>query len=142
MRQKNGAGILVIALSTGRALVALRSGLVSDPLTWSIPGGAEERYDGDLRQTAIREFIEETGYVPQRVLMAIAGEVRPDGSQYKVFLALEEREFRPRLDWENDAARWVTFDELMELPDKHPSFAAMLSLPSVREGLYRTMEYG
>ena len=143
MGRKNGAGVLVIALSTGRALVLLRSGLVSDPLTWSVPGGGEEPSDdGNPRKTAIREFVEETGYVPQRVLVPLARLVRADRSRFEMFLALEDREFRPRLDWENDAARWVTFEELVLLPDKHPAFASMLALPSVQDLLYLAMEPG
>jgi len=96
--RKDGAGILAIALATGRALVLLRSRYVTDPLTWSVPGGGEEPSDrGRLRSTAVREFIEETGHEPGRMLPVIAALVRPDGSRFEMYAAFLDREFRPRV---------------------------------------------
>ncbi len=139
MSRNNGAGVLMVCRKTDRALVLRRSALVPGPLTWSIPGGGTEPADGSTRYTAIRECAEETGHAPSGIICSIGKLLKPDRSSFTVFLSLEPREFRPRLDWENDAARWVDFDEMLALTPKYPPFEAMLAYPPIRDGLYRTM---
>lgn len=56
-----GAGILFVAESTGRVLLALRSREVTFPGTWCVVGGMVERRETPA-EAAIREAEEEVGY--------------------------------------------------------------------------------
>ena len=135
-----GAGILAISESTGRALVLLRSALVSEPLTWAPPGGGDEPFDdGSVRWTGVREFIEETGHRPSGRILPLAV-VQNDTGPYHQFVLLEQDEFVPQLDWENAGAMWLTFEELLGLPGKHPEFEDLLANSVVQRDLYTLME--
>jgi len=95
----HGAGILPVVPSTGRALVLLRSQYVSDPLTWTPPGGGEDPFDdGQPRWTAVREFVEEVGRPPSGHLMPLATVYNPTGP-FHLFVSVEPKEFEPKLDW-------------------------------------------
>jgi len=60
---KLGAFIFAWNREQGLYLAQLRSKHVSNPLTWSIPGGGVEPGEG-LREAASREFAEEVGVEP------------------------------------------------------------------------------
>lgn len=111
---RQAAGLLLF--SGDRVLLTLRSEEVLEPGTWGVPGGAihddETPYDG-----ALREAQEELGAIPPHVVF---GEVvYEDGSfRYTTFLARMRRkdakDWKPRLNWENDDARWIP---VRDLPD-------------------------
>lgn len=132
------AGLIVLATSTGRLLLLLRSkGL------WSFPGGYIEPGEDALR-AALRETAEETGYGgPLRVdslrpaaVLFHARERSPDvvspppmrgaAVAYVAFLAFVPREFRPALDREHVGARWVSPEELATMP-LHPGVIPALN---------------
>ena len=128
-----------ISVSTGRALVLLRSAIVVEPLTWTPPGGGEEPFDeGRILWTAVREFTEETGHRPSGFILPLAV-VRNDSGPFHQFVLLEQNEFTPRLDLENEAFVWLTFDELLDLPNKHPGFEDFLAHLLVQRDLSRLM---
>lgn len=134
-----GAGVLPICPRTGRALVLLRSGSVTHPLTWAAPGGGEEPSDGGQPiSTAIREFAEEAGVYPSEDIAPLASLSGPEGTFY-LFASLEPFEFDTILNFENEAAAWVDFEELMELPEKHPGFRDMLVDENVQFVLYQML---
>lgn len=95
-RPDYAAGVIACARSTGRCLLARRS----DSGLWSVPGGHIEAGESSWA-AAVREFEEETGY---RVRSG-RGVGVVDG--FRVFLSEVPREFRPRLDYEHTAYRWV-----------------------------------
>lgn len=133
--KKYGAGVLPIAQSTGRALVLLRSSSVSEPLTWAPAGGSEESFDAEQPLwTAVREFIEETGYRPSEEIFPIATG-RGERADFYLFASIEPEEFTPTLDWENVTYGWFTFEELLELKGKHPGFEDMLAHSLVQTDL-------
>ena len=135
-----GAGVLAISISTGRALVLLRSALVREPLTWAPPGGGEEPFDeGLVRWTAVRELIEETGHRPSGRVLPLAV-IHNDSGPFHQFVLLEESEFVPHMDWENDDFAWLTFEALLRLPGKHPAFEDLLANSVVQRDLYTLME--
>ena len=111
---RQGAGLLLLA--GGKALLALRSEEVNEPGTWGIPGGKVEE-DEQAYDAALREAQEELGPIPPHVVF---GEVVfQDGEfRYTTFLARvrqkDAKGWKPRLNWENDEARWV---KVSELPD-------------------------
>ena len=133
------AGILPVCPSTGRALVFLRSTAVSEPLTWAPAGGGEEPFDdGQPRWTAVREFIEEASHEPSGRVFLLAT-IKGDNLPFHLFVSIEDMEFEPSLDFENEAFAWLEFEELLNLQGKHPGFADMLDNPSVQNELFKMM---
>ena len=124
-----GAGILPICTSTGRILVAHRSPYVQEPNTWGVWGGkldleddyydAGEETEDDVEEAARREFREESEYnghltmIPSYIFRAKSGNFT-----YYNFIGLLDEEFEPRLDWETQNYRWMTFDEMTALGGK------------------------
>lgn len=115
----NGAGILPICPSTKRILVGLRSEYVNEPNTWGIFGGAVDSKENP-KDSAERELREELGYIGKIKLVPSYIYTSPGGSfKYYNFIGIVDEEFKPRLNWENSNAQWITMDELLNLPDKH-----------------------
>lgn len=114
-----GAGVLPLALSTGRVLLGLRSEDVNEGGTWGVWGGAFQGAHGEDDEpvaafAALREFREETrwdgedgGLVPLLVFE------RP-GFRYFNFLLPLPKQFTPLLNWEHDEAGWFDLDRLPE----------------------------
>ncbi len=108
----SGAGCLFLALDTRRFLVAHRSPYVEQPGTWGTWGGAIDRGENPL-DAVKREIREETGYVGQAAIEPLFV-FKKDTFQYYNFLAIVEREFTPRLDWENQGYIWCEFGQWPE----------------------------
>jgi 8-oxo-dGTP pyrophosphatase MutT (NUDIX family) len=107
-----GAGILLVAQSTGRILLTLRSAHVNEPGTWGIPGGKIDDSDESPSHAAKREAREELGYSGS--LKLVPAHVFKAGSfQYFNFIGIVPEEFEPSLDWENDDAQWFS---VLQLP--------------------------
>ena len=114
-----GAGVLPIAESTGRILVALRSPHVNEPNTYGVWGGAIDPGE-DPKRAAMRELQEEAGYRGKVKLVPAHVYTSPGGDfKYFNFLGVIEEEFKPRMDWETQDYEWVTFDELLDIRPKH-----------------------
>ena len=117
------AGIVPYCDRTKRFLVGLRSGNVMEPHTWGGFGGkldVDEGVDESIQEAAIRELSEETGYVGS--IRLVKGFVFRDDAhdfQYHNFIGVVSDEFDSHLNWENDDALWLTYDKLLNLPDKH-----------------------
>lgn len=117
---KAGAGLL---LTTGRrALLCLRSGSVLQPYTWGIPGGAVHPSilgdPGAEERTARTEAEEEIGGAPPWA--EVGRTVFADGAfRYTTIIGrvteADATNFRPRLNWESDDARWLTELEILQL---------------------------
>jgi len=120
---RSAAGITVVANTTGRILLLRRSREVPKSGLWACPAGRLDRGENPL-QAAVREFREETRYGgPMRL--------EPAGTQHEKkrvfhhFVGSVPREFRPRLNWENDRAGWFAAGDL---PDPlHPGMLPLLS---------------
>ena len=119
-----GAGVLLVAEDTGRALVALRSPHVQEPGTWGIIGGAID--GGESPVVAVRrELREELGYGGS-VDLHKAFEYRRGSFRYHNFVGVVPSEFAPSLNWETSRVRWVTVEELRALARKHFGLVALL----------------
>jgi guanylate kinase/8-oxo-dGTP pyrophosphatase MutT (NUDIX family) len=107
-----GAGCIVMAKSTGRFLLPLRSQQVEQPGTWGVWGGAIDS-DEIPMEAAKRELTEEAGYggdiSMKPLVMYSSGSFR-----YHNFLAVVDEEFEPTLDWETEKAGWF---ELKDFPE-------------------------
>lgn len=108
---EEGAGCIIMAKSSGRILLGLRSKDVQEPHTWGGWGGAIDQ--GLTAEQAVRkEVSQETEYRgnldlhPLYVFNAPGGDFR-----YSNYLALIDEEFTPRLDWETDEAEWFEFGD-------------------------------
>lgn len=130
------AGCIAIAQDTKKILVAFRSGRVVSPnLCWSTFGGAIKGISHEQSTTpakgALIEFKEESGYNGPITKMIKCYLFRGNPEEGKIpyhnFIVIVPREFEPQLNWENDDARWVTFEELMALSPKHPGFVDFLN---------------
>lgn len=119
-----GAGVLPISISSSRILVQKRSFQVEEPNTWGVFGGAV-RHGYEMEQAAKEEFLEETGY--RGSIKLIPAYLFKKGSfQYQNFLGLVQREFEPIDSWESSGHKWLTWDELESLPNKHFGLQALI----------------
>lgn len=110
----------LFASPTGRILLLRRSGLVTSPGVWSVPAGGIERGEAPL-ESALRELEEEAGYYDS-LQVVDAVQIGP----FYNFVAVVPREFRPKLNWENDHWGWFTPDE-RPFPT-HPGVHQLLDL--------------
>lgn len=108
---RRGSGCLVMARSTGRFLLALRSLDSLEPLTWGIWGGAiPEGVDPGV--SALREMVEETQYDGDSSLSHLhTFSDASSGFRYDTFLTIVSDEFTPVLNWENQDFAWVAESE-------------------------------
>lgn len=109
---KAGSGVMPMAASTGRILLPLRSTAVEQPHTWGGTwGGAIDRSQ-DPKESAIREFREESGYKgPIEMVPLYTFEDKNSDFRYFNFLGLIPEEFNPSLDWETDDYAWVEYGD-------------------------------
>jgi len=109
-----------MARDTCRFLVLHRSGDVMEPGTYGTIGGKMESWEKLPRETAYREFLEETEYEGSIKMIRAHKFVSPDGNfEYQNFLGFVDKEFVPELRWENDDYKWVELDELKSMEDLH-----------------------
>jgi 8-oxo-dGTP pyrophosphatase MutT (NUDIX family) len=125
-----GAGVLAFCTETERFLLDHRSEYVNEPHTFNVYGGkVDERVEEDLEQTVRREFEEETGYMGRIKLISLHV-FRTKGFEYHNFLGLIEHEFKPINSWESQGHVWVTWEELLAIPNKHFGLSHLLSKDS------------
>jgi 8-oxo-dGTP pyrophosphatase MutT (NUDIX family) len=125
-----GAGLLVVAASTGRILVPLRSRYVMEPLTWGVHGGRIEP-DEDPEEAAVREFVEETSYHGfVETFPAFTYEYEDDFEEvvfvFHNFIGVVPGEFKPQKNWETERFVWMTLPELVAVEPKHFGLQALL----------------
>lgn len=107
-----GAGILFVAESTGRVLLALRSRDTTFPGTWCVVGGHVEKGETPA-EAATREAEEEVGYTGPIDLYR--GHVFKSPSfTYHNFVGFVPTQFRPVLNEESLEASWFDPERLPE----------------------------
>lgn len=127
---KAGAGVLVICTKTNRMLLGLRSENVEEPGTLGIFGGKVDDREKNFEKVALRELYEETGY-DGNIKMIPAYVYKTTGKikfEYHNFIGLVEEEFKPILDWENEDAFWMTYEEALNQPNLHFGLEKLLSV--------------
>ena len=115
-RGHDAAGVLVVAASTGRVLLALRSSTVRNPGTWSVFGGGIDQGETP-DEAASRELYEEAGLdYDERdfVLVHERDKGASRGGVYSTFLLVVKKEVRVRINHESDDWGWFEPDDLPE----------------------------
>lgn len=100
-----GAGILLLAASTGRVLLIKRSGEVRNPHTWSVPGGLVEPGES-VDSAARRETAEEVGFDGPYIETLYLYTYFKGRFEFTTFLGIIEDEFTPELNWESEDWCW------------------------------------
>lgn len=120
---RKAAGILIRRTDTGMFLLVMRSQEVMDPGVLGIPGGRIEPGEKE-EEAALKEATEELGLLPP--LEFVDRDLYKSGDfSYVTFLALMDGEaavdWKPELNWENDAWLWVTLSDLRGIEEIHPN---------------------
>jgi 8-oxo-dGTP pyrophosphatase MutT (NUDIX family) len=78
----------------------------------------DEGVDEAIEEAAKRELKEETGYFGSIEL--IKGFIfKENNFEYHNYIGIVDKEFQPILNWENEDARWLTYEQLLRLNNKH-----------------------
>ena len=104
-----GSGCVIMARDTKRFLIAHRSKAVEQPNSWGGWGGAIDSGE-DPAEAVKREVQEETGYTGT-VTIEPMYVFKKDTFRYYNFLVIVDKEFKPRLDWENQGFRWCKYGD-------------------------------
>ena len=121
-----GAGILVYCSSTQRFLIDHRSEFVNEPNTYGVFGGKlDEGVEENIKETAQREFVEETGFKGSIKLIP-AYIYKTSGFQYHNFIGIIDKEFTPRNSWESQGHLWLDWNDLQNLNNKHFGLTSLL----------------
>lgn len=125
---RKAAGILIRRTDSGMFLLVMRSNEVMDPGVLGIPGGRIEPGESE-EVAAIQEATEELGPMPP--LKFVDRDVYTSGDfSYVTFLALMSGEnaedWKPELNWENDAWIWVDLSDLVGIREIHPNVRRVL----------------
>ena len=126
-----GGGCFVMSLSTGRILLPYRSQYVNEPNTWGIWGGKLDKEEGqsedNVEDAVRREFTEESDFDGDiKLIPAFIFETPNKSFKYYNFIGLINNEFTPKLDWETESFKWVSFPELMSIEPKHFGLMGLL----------------
>lgn len=102
------AGVLFLALDTGRCLLQLRNSDKRHKHTWGFFGGTIEENETPF-EALQRELIEEIGFVPEMTKLNPIDifESRDKNFYYYSFVAVVEKEFSPNLNSESAGFAWV-----------------------------------
>jgi len=124
--KKIGAGILAIDKQTGDLLLGRRSMQSDNPGTWSPFGGTFEVKDISTKQTAKREFSEETGSNINYQISSSPFVVQDTPKvTFYTYIGLFDNKFQPSIDREHLSFGWFPIDSLPQ--NLHPGFADLIS---------------
>jgi len=120
---RRGSGVLPFSQKTCRFMVSHRSPYVNEPNTFGVTGGKLEPFE-DPKDAAIRELKEETGYdgdielIPSYTFKDLKRDF-----EYQNYIGIVDEEFDSNPDpvhaWETSEVKWINFDELVNLDNKH-----------------------
>lgn len=115
------AGALLVSKETKKCLVGLRSAKCDAPHTWGPFGGSIEAGE-TIKEGLLRELKEEIGFTGD-VELHESWTFKKENFKYHTFIGLVDKEFKPKLNDETDDVKWLTLEELIDLPKKHHGFA-------------------
>lgn len=103
-----GAGVVFLALDTGRCLLQLRNSDKRYKHTWGFFGGICEHNETPF-EAIKRELVEEIGFIPQleKLNPIDIYESKDKNFYYYSFAAVVDKEFSPKLNGESAGYAWV-----------------------------------
>lgn len=103
-----GAGVVFLALDTGRCLLQLRNSDKRYKHTWGFFGGMCEANETPF-EAIKRELLEEIGFIPQleKLNPIDIYESKDKNFYYYSFAAVVDKEFSPKLNGESAGYAWV-----------------------------------
>src|SRR5579863_7127510 len=106
-------GVVFVSVKTKRVCLFLRSGAVSNPLTWGFVGGKIEKGEKPLRGIS-RELREEMGFIPKYkdVIPVDVFKSVDDNFMYYSFVVVVDKEFTPKLNKEHTGYGWFDINGL------------------------------
>ncbi|MEK6829577.1 MAG: NUDIX hydrolase [Nanoarchaeota archaeon] len=114
--KKIAAGIIPVHPQSGRVLMIRRGMDQPMPNMWSFFGGKFEEEDGDPKETAKREFKEESGTDNIKYFISSKPIYVNDDNHWRFYnyIAIFTEQFVPDLEKENEAQDygWFSLDEL------------------------------
>jgi len=124
-RKKIGAGILAIDKKTGDLLLGRRSMQSDNPGSWAPFGGTFETRDISTKQTAKREFSEETGTnITYQISSSPFAVQDTPNVKFYTYVGVFDNKFQPNIDREHISFGWFP---LNSLPDNlHPGFGELI----------------
>jgi 8-oxo-dGTP pyrophosphatase MutT (NUDIX family) len=124
------AGCLIMLNDSEEFLFIQRSDKVSEPLSWSIPGGMVDPGESPL-EAAIRECYEEINHVvnTDKCKLLFVNDSVPNFSYY-TYICITKKKFKPELNWESSDYTWCTLDQVPE--PVHLGIDVMFSSEKVR----------
>lgn len=121
--RRTGAGCMVMSRRTGRFLFCLRPDEAPSGGTWSVWGGKGDPGEKP-EETAIREVLEETGYLHRGELYHLH-HLDTRTFSYHTFLMVVEDEFEPRPSSECAGYAWLPVEKVPS--PMHWGLAGLLS---------------
>jgi len=120
------AGALIFSKATKRFLLNLRSKYVNEAGTLGLYGGKIDSNE-EMEDAVRREFKEESAYDGSIELIPVFVFKSEGGTfEYHNFIGLIDNEFIPELDWESSGYKWVSYDELLSIGNKHTGLKLLL----------------
>ena len=119
-----GAGILAIEKIEGKILLGRRGMKGNNPNTWAPFGGTFDNKDEIPRNTAIREFVEETKCSEKFLMEKMPFYICEDNHvKFYSYVGIFKFPFIPQLNSENLEFGWFDFEKLPE--NLHPGVQEM-----------------
>jgi ADP-ribose pyrophosphatase YjhB (NUDIX family) len=114
--KKIGGGIFMVDKIDGDILLGKRSKDYENGVVWCIFGGTFEPKDGYVKNTAKREFKEESGYEGDYFISKKPFFIHTDPTlDYYTYLGIIDKKFIPTIDDEHIAWGWFSVECLDEL---------------------------
>ena len=112
-KSKEGAGCIIVSLTTKKFLLIERSNVVPAPNCWSFPGGKVD--DGETTEEAmIRELKEEINFdiKDRKTQLIYTNETHAPYFKFYVYAVCVEKEFKPIFNYEISSFVWTDLDNL------------------------------
>lgn len=116
--KKIAAGVLPVCAKTGRILIIKRGPNQPSPDLWACFGGKfDEEIDKNPKDTAKREFVEESGYIGKYKISRLPLYVNTDNHKlFYTYIGIFNEEFIPDLEKGQEATEYGWF-ELGSIPE-------------------------
>lgn len=112
MSEFKGVGGIIVSEDSGKVLTVLRSPKESHPNTWTFAGGRSEKNENSI-DALIRELQEELQLTKIKKMLPLHRyQSRNKDFIYDTYIVLVDKEFIPKLNWENSGYAWTGIDSL------------------------------